>query len=99
MELRAQLRHPNIVDFYGVVLELKQPAVIVTELCEGSAHELVIGQGGKTPTNLYRCLTSSRPCVLPSSNIALYRCLTSSRPCVLTSSDTVLFARRASASR
>lgn len=41
MELRSLLRHPNILPFYGVILQLKQPAQIVTDLCEGSVRELV----------------------------------------------------------
>lgn len=41
MELRAGLRHPNIVAFFGVTLELATPVQVVTELCEGSVKELV----------------------------------------------------------
>lgn len=41
MELLSQLRHPNVVSFYGAALELHAPMMTVTELCEGTVQELV----------------------------------------------------------
>lgn len=41
MELRASLRHPNVINFFGITLALHAPLQLVTELCEGSIRDLV----------------------------------------------------------